>query len=311
MSTSVVMTTYNGAEHIVEQMDSLRLQSQKIDEVLVFDDCSTDNTVDIVRSYIFKNHLSSWSVIVNEHNKGYRLNFLEGVMQATGDVIFYCDQDDIWEREKVSLISECFANNPNVMVCGHDVTLFNEEGQDAYRTLNRAGTGTLEQYNFIKKLKRIADNGHTLAMRKTFRDEVVPIMIQTEGMLFDEGLAAVASLQGQLYILHMPLVRHRIHKHNSTTKPWTFKSRIKDIDRQIASREVKIKRIKIYINNFSYKISAKDKRIIDDFLKFMEKRVVYLKERKLFRCVFQTFHYNPINDYRFLLTDILCIALNK
>lgn len=141
MKTSVVMTTYNGSENIVDQMESLRTQSQKIDEVLIFDDQSKDNTVEIVREYISSNNLSDWSIIVNEQNKGYRLNFLEGVMQAAGDVIFYCDQDDIWEKEKVQQITACFANNPNVMVCGHDVTLFNEDGENAFGALNHAGGG--------------------------------------------------------------------------------------------------------------------------------------------------------------------------
>lgn len=54
MKTSVVMSTYNGEEYIIEQLDSLRNQSRPADEVLIADDCSTDNTVDIVRNYIKK-----------------------------------------------------------------------------------------------------------------------------------------------------------------------------------------------------------------------------------------------------------------
>ena len=157
----------------------------------------------------------------------------------------------------------------------------------------------------------ILNNGHTLAMRKTFRDEVVPTMISNEGMRFDDGLATVASLRKQYYILHEPLVRHRIHEHNNSTKQWTLKSRIKDIERQIASREGRIERIEVYVESYSDRISDKDKRTIDDFLKFMGKRVFYLKERKLFRCIFQTLHYNPINDWKFLLTDIFCIVCNR
>ena len=309
MKTSVVMTTYNGERYVVEQMESLRTQSRKIDEVLIFDDCSSDNTVDVVRSYISTHGLSNWSVIVNEHNKGWRLNFLEGVMEATGDVIFYCDQDDIWEDEKVRLISECFENDANVMVCGHDVTLFNEDGQDAFSVLNRAGGGTLEQFDLIGMLKQSCA-GHRLAMRRSFRDEIVPTIIKTDGMLFDGGLAAAAAVQRQFYVLHTPLVRHRIHN-SYTAKPWTLRSRIRDIDRQIASREVAVDRINIYINCFADRLSAKDMKVISKYVKFLEKRIKYLKERKLFRCIFQTFQYNPINDWRYLCTDILCIATNK
>ncbi len=148
-------------------------------------------------------------------------------------------------------------------------------------------------------------------MRRGFRDEFVPIIIKTEGMLFDGGVVAAAAVRGQYYVLHTPLVRHRIHKHNNSTKPWTFHSRIRDIDRQIASREAKMRRVKSYVNCFSDKISKKDKKTADEFLKFIEKRVGYLKERKLFRCIFQTFHYNPINNWKFLMTDIFCILSNK
>ena len=176
------------------------------------------------------------------------------------------------------------------------------------RSITRGG-GILEQYNLIKMLKSKC-GGHTLAMRRSFRDEVVPTIIQTEGMLFDGGLAAAASLQKQYYVLHTPLVRHRVHN-SSTANPWTFHSRIRDIDRQIASRTVMMKRITIYVNCFADRVSRKDRKTIARFLKMTEKRVAYLTERKLFRCIVQTFQYNPINDWKYLMTDILCIVSNK
>jgi Glycosyl transferase family 2 len=49
---SVAMTTYNGSKYIVQLLDSLRLQEVKPDEVLIADDCSRDNTVEIVKNYI-------------------------------------------------------------------------------------------------------------------------------------------------------------------------------------------------------------------------------------------------------------------
>ena len=49
---SLVLSSYNGSEYIDEQLDSLRLQDRTFDEVLICDDCSTDGTYDIIRSYI-------------------------------------------------------------------------------------------------------------------------------------------------------------------------------------------------------------------------------------------------------------------
>ena len=52
MKISIVLSTYNGSKYIIEQLDSLRLQSQSVNEVLISDDCSQDNTVQIIRKYI-------------------------------------------------------------------------------------------------------------------------------------------------------------------------------------------------------------------------------------------------------------------
>lgn len=144
MTTSVVMATYNGSKYLEEQLESLRIQTQPIDEVLIFDDCSSDNTVLIAEQFIRKYSLNGWKVFRNEKNKGYRLNFLEGALLATKEVIFYCDQDDIWEKNKVEKIAECF-RNPDVMVCGHEEVWFNQNGSDDYKILNRRrGGGTKE-----------------------------------------------------------------------------------------------------------------------------------------------------------------------
>ena len=45
MRISIAMTTYNGADYLLEQLESLRTQSLMADEVIIVDDCSTDNTV--------------------------------------------------------------------------------------------------------------------------------------------------------------------------------------------------------------------------------------------------------------------------
>ena len=54
---SVVMATYNGADFILEQLDSIRIQKLKPDQVIICDDCSTDQTVALIRDYITKHQL--------------------------------------------------------------------------------------------------------------------------------------------------------------------------------------------------------------------------------------------------------------
>lgn len=69
MKTSVVMTTYNGERFLPEMLESLRNQTRKIDELLIFDDGSTDSTVCLIENYIDKYGLENWKIRQNEINR--------------------------------------------------------------------------------------------------------------------------------------------------------------------------------------------------------------------------------------------------
>ena len=100
MKTSVIIATYNGSKFIEEQFDSILAQSVQPDEVVITDDGSKDNTREVVQRYIDEHDLNKkWHLHVNEKNKGYARNFLDGAMLTTGDIVFFCDQDDIWISE--------------------------------------------------------------------------------------------------------------------------------------------------------------------------------------------------------------------
>ena len=101
MRISVVVTTYNGKMHLEKQLLSLLQQERAPDEVLIFDDGSTDGTIELVQSFIRKNCLESWQFYVNAKRKGWKQNFMEGLRKAAGDILFPCDQDDIWYRRSL------------------------------------------------------------------------------------------------------------------------------------------------------------------------------------------------------------------
>ena len=103
MSISVLMCTFNGEKYIKEQLESIFRQTQKPNEVLILDDHSSDLTVEIIRTFIAKHSLNdSWAVEVNSENLGYAQNFKNGMKRVTGEIVFFCDQDDIWEDKKVT-----------------------------------------------------------------------------------------------------------------------------------------------------------------------------------------------------------------
>ena len=111
----VVMATYNGSKYITEQLDSIRLQTLQPNTVCIIDDCSQDNTVEIIQKYISDYNLSSWQLSIHKENKGYISTFWDAIFATNEKYIFLCDQDDIWYSDKIekmytkiSMHPECF-----------------------------------------------------------------------------------------------------------------------------------------------------------------------------------------------------------
>ncbi len=106
MKVSLVMAVYNGEKYLIEQLDSIRKQTYLIDEVILIDDVSTDNSYELIHQYIDGYKLINWKLIKNENNLGYRKNFKKGLEIVDGDIIFLSDQDDRWHLNKIEVMVE-------------------------------------------------------------------------------------------------------------------------------------------------------------------------------------------------------------
>lgn len=95
----IVLATYNGERFLREQMESVLAQTYENITVEVCDDGSTDGTEAIVREYEAQDERVK--LHLNPHNLGYVKNFLEGVKRCTAPYVMLCDQDDIWQKDKV------------------------------------------------------------------------------------------------------------------------------------------------------------------------------------------------------------------
>lgn len=128
MKISVVLSTYNGEKYLREQLESIRSQKLQADEVIISDDCSSDSTVQVVQRFIEEYHLNNWKLIANKINRGWKINFKESLKLASGDLIFPCDQDDIWHEDKLQSMSEVMKNNPQILLLASNYTTFYEDG---------------------------------------------------------------------------------------------------------------------------------------------------------------------------------------
>lgn len=97
----VVISTYNGAKNIERQLDSIFEQNGVDVRVVVRDDCSKDNTVEIIQKYV-KNHPQNRIEIIKGKNVGFAKSFWLGLSMC-GDAEYYAfaDQDDVWKPNKL------------------------------------------------------------------------------------------------------------------------------------------------------------------------------------------------------------------
>jgi len=193
-TVSVVMCTYNGAKYLREQLDSIISQTYPIYELIIQDDCSTDDTVAIVKEYMEK--YSFIKLYINEHNLGFNLNFKSACMKATGDYVAISDQDDVWFPAKIEKQVESIGN---CNICCSSFT----RGE----TISDAEV-TSQDVNFERLLFFNPVSGHTMLCQRCFiQDESNWI----KSIWYDWSLALQASLKNGIAKVEQPLNWHRRH----------------------------------------------------------------------------------------------------
>ncbi|MCE3076561.1 glycosyltransferase [Chryseobacterium gwangjuense] len=207
-SVTVCIATYNGEKYIKTQIDSILSQLNIDDEIIISDDGSTDDTLNIVKNYkdnrikIFLNNKR-----VQKNAFGYvSKNFENAIVNAKGNFIFLADQDDIWVEGKIQLCKKALENNDLVL---HDCIVVNKENQElfsSYFKLNKSKQG------IIKNIVKNSYLGCCMAFKRSMLDLALPFP-QRE-VPHDIWLGLIAENFGKVQFLKEKLVRYRRHGNN-------------------------------------------------------------------------------------------------
>lgn len=242
MKISVCMCTYNGENFIREQLDSIYHQIRQPDELILCDDGSQDRTVEIISEYIREKKLEAqWKFSVNGTNKGYPGNFYYAMSLCTGDIVFLADQDDVWKKDKLQIMSDTLEKEKGIKALACKFGLIDAVGADIHTLM--APTRS----NDSMKLKKItlADifyKYETPGMVLAYRNEWYRQRgIWSSTVPHDFLICSMAAEENALVQIDAELAYHRRHTNNAGGEEHRLK--------KLLNKERKLKEIREYIKN--------------------------------------------------------------
>lgn len=231
---SVAMATYNGEQYLQAQLNSILQQSLPVDEIIIVDDCSTDKTVSIIEKY--QNEDPRILLFQNMKNLGYKLNFKKALSKCKGDYIFLCDQDDIWDVDKVKDMISVLKEHPAIISLASSFREIDQNDRPVEVKLipgrsnnnlllkpveeNALIEMTLDEFVFHNYFQ-----GCSMVIKKELRNKFEEKFIDT--LPHDWVLNIIASAEKGMYFYNKPLFSYRIHDKNTIGLPDNQKPTVK------------------------------------------------------------------------------------
>lgn len=205
INITVCLASYNGEKYIKDQILSILGQIGEKDELIISDDSSTDNTIEIIQS------LNDKRIVLFEKQKFKSpiYNFENTLNYCNGEYIFLSDQDDMWKKNKVAITLK-YLNNYDLVVS--DCEIINENGNrvfDSFFALNGSKKGLL---------KNIAKNSY-LGCCMAFRRKVLSKALPFPNYLpmHDWWLGLIGEIYYNTYFIPEKLLYYRRHQNNASS----------------------------------------------------------------------------------------------
>ncbi|WP_371818153.1 glycosyltransferase [Pseudarthrobacter sp. C4D7] len=219
------MAAYNGERHIKEQIDSILPELGPNDEVIVVNDCSTDNTSAVVASV----RDSRIRLIEAGVNRGYVATFERALGEARGEFVFLSDQDDVWLPGRVErMIAALDGKGMVVSNCKH----FDGATGAFHEIRLRAKDSTHHLRNILGIVVGYRLHwGCAMAVRRNLLEQALPFPHYMNES-HDQWLATVGNVNRSIVYLEEDTILHRLHGENLT--PHGIRSASKIVRARIA-----------------------------------------------------------------------------
>lgn len=217
---SIAMTTYNGEKYIEKQLRSIFEQTLQPKEIIICDDCSRDQTVEIIRSIVAE--YKAWDcvhLVENQQNMGYIENFRQAIRMTSGDYVFLADQDDVWYPHKLEKVLKVMEETGAEAICtGFDLidangSLIEDTERFKMSPFIRNAQLGLTQISFHRLAFRNYVPGCTYCCKR----QVAKAFVEIESQILphDYQIMLVGAALGRVYYLNEKLIGYRLHGNNT------------------------------------------------------------------------------------------------
>ncbi len=276
---SVVLTTYNGESYILEQIRSIYQQTYQPDEVLIFDDKSSDATVKIIEDFILENNISNWKLCINDVNKGWRVNFYDGFHCATGDIVFCSDQDDIWHKDKIDKMVQLMLQNADMKVLACNLAPFTDDGSQIVNSqYKNIGKKIVEKVPFDIHWYEIKRQGCSMCFRRSILEDIEKIWFKEAE--HDLILWVYGILTDGLYVINEKLIDFRRHSGNNS--PGNLKN---STTRLGLLHHCKMVVKQIMDNADELSVSSDKLLVVRKYEKFIDYRIEAIETKSVFKLI--------------------------
>jgi len=290
MKASIIITNYNYGKFITECVDSLLQQTYKNIEVIIIDDGSTDNSLELLNDNYSKNRLIN---IVSKKNGGQLSTFNEALKYITGDIVFFLDSDDIYKDNYIEKVLEIYKKDKTIDFVFCAIEKFFTDGRkeiiQKYKENIDIGFSMISA---IYSKEWVGSVTSVISMKKDILNQILPIPFEKDWITrADDCLIWGSSVVGaKKYYYNDPLVLYRVHGDNAF-----YDKKISDV--YLYKREISINRLFTFfinklglndkiLNFISLEFKSrnpKDYKLLIRYIKIIitSKEVIIIKIRKI------------------------------
>lgn len=303
MTVAVAVALYNGERFVKEQLDSLRKQTRMPDRVVLCDDGSKDKTVEIVREYIKEYGLEqTWTLEINPQNLGYIKNFYRAMSLCDTDLIFLCDQDDVWGANKIEKMTQVLESREDILLLSCKGGIVDSEGNPIKSVMHKEAKEdeSLSPVSVRDIMSAYRWPGMLMCIRKDFFNEIYSSIAEIK-LPHDLAFTICAADKNGFYDYNYIGAYHRRHDNNTAREEHRV-SKLLDLNRKIKDIVEASNYMTIAIEA-NLPIGDKSYKLIKYKLDYLNNRKDCLENRR-FKKLIQL--YRGDKEHMFRLASVVC-----